>query len=116
MMARVSICFVTALLPALAGAQGGDNYRCVNGDLVRRVEIVYETGSAVPCVVHYYKETEAPGVPEVLWRADSQSGYCEGRTQAFVEQLRGWGWTCTAATAGSVSDDTDALSAGEPVQ
>lgn len=114
MMTRASLCFVAAFLPVLASAQGADHYRCVNGDLVRRIEIIYETGAAVPCEVHYYKDTEAPGEREVLWTAANESGYCEGRTQELVEQLRGWGWTCSAATAAPVADDTEALSAGEP--
>jgi len=62
--------------------------------------------------MHYSKDTEAPNGSEVLWRADSQSGYCEARTQEVVERLRGWGWTCTPATAAPVADDTGALSAG----
>ncbi|HSG65099.1 MAG TPA: hypothetical protein VLD39_08860 [Gammaproteobacteria bacterium] len=100
----------------MAGAQDGGSYRCSLGDLARRVEIVYETGSAVPCEVHYYKDTEAPGERQVLWRAGVQSGYCEGRTREFVEQLRGWGWTCEAGAAAPVTDDTETLSAGEPEQ
>jgi len=112
-MTRVLLCCMAALVPVLAAAQDGDNFRCVNGDLVRRVEIIYETGAAVPCEVHYYKDTEAPGERQVLWTAANESGYCEGHTRELVEQLRGWGWTCSAASA-PVVDDTEALSAGEP--
>lgn len=71
-----------------------DSYRCTNGDLVRRVEILYEPGRAVPCEVQYYKDTEAPGAPQVLWRAQNESGYCESKTAAFIEQLESQGWSC----------------------
>ena len=98
----------------LESAQDGQEYRCTNGDQVRRVEIAYVAGEAVPCEVHYFKDTEAPGVREVPWNAQSQTGYCEARAGELVADLRGWGWTCTAsATAGpEMRDDTDALSAG----
>jgi hypothetical protein len=77
-----------------ASALAAENYRCTNGDLVRRVEILYEPGRAVPCEVQYYKDTEAPGSPEVLWRAQNESGYCESKTAELVEQLESQGWSC----------------------
>jgi hypothetical protein len=99
-------------LPAIALAQDGASYECALGDAVRRVEIVYETGVAVPCEVHYIKETEAPGQREVLWNAQNESGYCEGRTREFVARLASLGWNCVAA-ASSSADDTDVLAAPE---
>ena len=70
--------FSAAILPFTAVAQDQNNYLCTHGDLQRRVEIMYETGVTVPCEVHYFKDTEAPGESQVLWRALSQEGYCEG--------------------------------------
>ena len=92
------------LLPGLSLAQDS-NFQCSNGDLQRRVEIVYETGMTVPCEVHYYKDTEAPGERQVLWRALNQEGYCEAQTQQFITQLASWGWDC-AQGAGGTSDET----------
>jgi len=114
MNTRIAIFLLATGLPVLGAAQTGQNYRCTNGDQVRRVEIVYVTGEAVPCEVHYFKDTEAPGAREIPWNAQSQAGYCEARAGELVANLRGGGWTCTAtATAGpEVRDDTDALSAG----
>ena len=114
MSARIAFVVLAASVPLLAAGQPGQNYRCTNGDQVRRVEIVYETGAAVPCEVHYYKDTEAPGAREVPWNAQNQSGYSEARADELVATLRGSGWICTAvAMAGpEVGDDTDALSAG----
>lgn len=109
---------LAAWLPALAVAQGDASYRCTNGDLVRRLEIFYETGVAVPCEVHYFKDDEPPAQREVLWRALNESGYCESQTRAFVAQLEGWGWRCAqaqaaGATPAAASDDTDVLEAGD---
>ena len=86
------------LLPALAFTQATET-RCTNGDLVRRVVIMSEPGVSVPCEVHYYKETEAPGDDQVLWSASSQEGYCEEQAANFVAKLEGWGWSCGAGEA-----------------
>ena len=101
-------------IPGLALAQADGKYRCTYGDLVRRVEILTEPGVTVPCEVHYYKDTEAPGETQVLWSAQSQAGYCESQTRAFVARLEEWGWDCAAAAAMPMSDaeampDTDAM-------
>ncbi len=104
-MKKIILTFLSAaLLPGLSLAQEGNNYQCSHGDLQRRVEIVYETGVTVPCEVHYYKDTEAPGERQVLWRALQQEGYCEAQTQQFITQLASWGWDC-AQSAGAASDE-----------
>ena len=64
------------LVPLTVSAQNTPETRCVCGDMQRRVAIVYETGVAVPCEVHYFKDTEAPGEHQVLWNAQNESGYC----------------------------------------
>lgn len=86
---------LAALLPGLTFAQDAQKYQCTHGELQRRVEILYETGLTVPCEVHYYKDTEAPGELQVLWRAINQSGYCEMKTQEFIARLGESGWSCS---------------------
>lgn len=86
---------LAALLPGLTFAQDVQKYQCTHGELQRRVEILYETGLTVPCEVHYYKDTEAPGELQVLWRAINQSGYCEMKTQEFIARLGELGWSCS---------------------
>ena len=86
-------------LSSLALAQDNTRYQCSYGELVRRVEIYTEPGVTVPCEVHYFKDTEAPGESEVLWSAQSQAGYCEQKTEEFIVKLQEWGWTCGAGEA-----------------
>jgi len=73
---------------------------CTMASLERTVELRYETpGDAVPCEVRYAKPTE--GIDEqVLWRAEREAGYCEARFGEFLDKLRGFGWSCGAATGG----------------
>ncbi|MDH3747177.1 MAG: hypothetical protein OER97_03135 [Gammaproteobacteria bacterium] len=85
---------LAATILCLSYAHGAESYQCSYGELQRRVEIFTEPGVSVPCEVHYYKDTEAPGEPRVLWRATSDASYCEQKTAEFIEKLTGWGWNC----------------------
>jgi hypothetical protein len=122
-----SIALLALVVPGIAIAQEAGKYQCTHGDLVRRVEILTEPGLTVPCEVHYYKDTEAPGESQVLWSAQTQEGYCEAKAEEFVARLQGWGWSCGASAAPApkavpepeeaeppVYDDTDVLSPGDP--
>ena len=91
---KILAVLLAALLPCLSFGQGTQSYQCSFGELQRRVEILYETGVTVPCEVHYYKDTEAPGETQVLWRALNETGYCERKTEEFIAKLREMGWTC----------------------
>ena len=106
------------LLPAAAFAQDADSVSCSYGELTRRVEIVREPGVAVPCEVHYYKDSEAPGDQQVLWRALNEAGFCEARAAEFVAKLEGWGWSCdgdaAAPEAEEAADDEMLGDAEEP--
>ena len=123
-MKKLSLTILAAAaLPGLAFAQEASKYQCSHGDLQRRVEIVYETGVTVPCEVHYYKDTEAPGEQQVLWRALNQEGYCEEKTHEFITKLGSWGWTCTEASVAapeegqeSEADDTETLAPVDEVE
>jgi hypothetical protein len=114
MMKNIILTFLTAMvLPGLALAQEQNTYQCSHGDLQRRVEIVYETGVTVPCEVHYYKDTEAPGERQVLWRALQQEGYCEAKTREFVAQLGSWGWNCAQGSGATADEAMEAEEAAE---
>jgi len=90
---RVAIAGVALLgLPAVAAAAS-----CTNGGLTRNIEVVYaDPGQPVPCEVIYDKSAEGAG-QHSLWRANSEAGYCEARAAAFIDRLRGAGWTCDGA-------------------
>ena len=66
------------------------------GNAVRRVEIHYPLSpKTLPCEVIYYKDTEKPNSPEVLWRAENDAGYCETQADAMVHNLTSKSdWKC----------------------
>ena len=128
MTSRYAIAILITIAPCVALAQDV-SYQCSYGELQRRVEIFTEPGASVPCEVHYYKDTEAPGERQVLWSAAQQEGYCESKTREFIARLETWGWDCgqgaDAAPApemesddaeddAPVYDDTDVLKPGDP--
>ena len=104
--------FLAVLLPSLSTAQAPHDYQCALDDLQRRVVIFYETGVTVPCEVHYFKDTEAPGETQVLWRALNEAGYCERMADNFVGKLRDLGWSCEqgsgATTEAAATESTEA--------
>lgn len=81
---------LTAVLPFMLQAAENQTTQCQLGDSVRVIEVVYPSGTAVPCEVHYGKD----GQSSVLWRASSETGYCEQKAAEFTEKQRGWGWQC----------------------
>jgi len=122
-MHQKTLAFVAALiLPALCAAQDRQSYQCTSGELTRRVEIFSEPGVSVPCEVHYYKDTEAPGERQVLWRAQNDAAYCAGKTQDFVAKLTAMGWDCGLSTEveeveePEAADDTDALTPADEIE
>lgn len=103
-----------AILPSVSLGQGAQNYQCEIGDLQRRVEILYEAGGAVPCEVHYYKDTEAVGERQVLWRALNEAGYCERKAQEFIAKLEDMGWSCEQAVAAGQKPESQPANGSEP--
>jgi hypothetical protein len=121
MQQQLSVLVLAACLPAIAGAQSNRSYPCTNGNLTRRVEVAYTGAGEVPCEVRYHKDTEAPGMPEVLWSATNDAGYCEAQARDFVARLQALGWTCSDAGSSGApqarapavrADDTAVLGAG----
>ena len=112
MKTQLRACFLlTSCILSPAFAQTA--YQCNAGDVLRRVEVVYESAAVVPCEVHYVKETEAPGSREVLWNAANEAGYCEARAQELIARLQSLGWTCSAPEAAPASDDSAVLTPAE---
>ena len=125
MIRSISTIILAAGIGVASFAQDSNQYQCTMGELTRRVEIMHETGVTVPCEVQYFKDTEAPGEQQVLWRALNEAGYCEAKAAAFVEQLTDMGWDCDTTAAmpdesvaepeAEMPDDTAALSPAEEV-
>ncbi len=105
------VVMLLAVVPCLAVAQGQTSYQCSFGELQRRVEILTEPGVSVPCEVHYYKDTEAPGEKQVLWSAGTQAGYCESKTEELIAKLEGRGWDCgqNVAAMPAAEPETEAM-------
>ncbi len=68
---------------------------CTNGNMERKIEVVYLGADTVPCEVHYTKD----GHTEVLWSAQAEEGYCEAKAAEFVEKQQAWGWECVVSGA-----------------
>jgi|GEM_PF-1362266 len=84
----------------------GDQSLCKNGDQQRRVHVqYYEPEKQVPCEVQYYKDTEQPGMGQVLWRAAKEVGFCERKMAVFVKDLSDSGWDCQEETSNSSGDE-----------
>ena len=94
MKPQAVLVLMATLVPTLATAQDANKYQCTYGDMQRRVEIATEPGVEVPCSVHYFKDTEAPGEQQVLWSAERDPNYCRNKAAEFVAKLEGWGWDC----------------------
>jgi hypothetical protein len=109
----IGLFFLT--LPGFAFAQGAET-ACTYGDMVRRVVIMSEPGASVPCEVHYFKDSEAPGEDQVLWSASSQAGYCEEKAAEMVARLEGWGWDCGAAAPSAAAEPAEASEPAEAAE
>ncbi len=94
-MNKLTVLCLLISVGLLAGTAMADETNiCTHGTQERIITIVYQDQEAkIPCVVQYQKE----GVTEILWSAQNLAGYCEEKTQTFLEKQRGWGWSCEAA-------------------
>ena len=83
------------LLTAPVHAEETMQTSCRNGDLVRRIVVVENSlSSGLSCEVIYWKDTETPGVRQVLWTAKQDAGYCYSKALALANNLAEMGWTC----------------------
>ena len=95
------LCLVISVGLLAGTAVADETYICTHGTQERTITIVYQDQEAkFPCEVQYQKE----GVTEMLWSAQNLAGYCEEKTQAFLEKQRGWGWSCEAAGEAMAED------------
>ena len=112
MQHRILTSILFLALPAVAPAQAPET-QCKYGDMVRRIVIMTEPGVSVPCEVHYFKDTEAPGEDEVLWRANRQAGYCEEKAAELAASLEQSGWDCRPTDPAAPAEPAEAPAAPE---
>ena len=93
-MNKLTVLYLVISVGLLAGtAVADETYICTHGTQERIITIIYQDQEAkIPCEVQYEKE----GVTETLWTAQNVVGYCEEKTQSFLEKQRSWGWSCEA--------------------
>ena len=107
-MKQMTLMLVVAFfIPTVGSAKDSQNFQCTLGDMTRRVEIVSEPGVSVPCEVHYYKDSEAPGEQQVLWRAMNEAGYCESHAIEFIASLGETGWQCGQGEQDAAMEEAD---------
>ena len=93
-----------ALLALALGAAGNwhpagaAEFRCWNGDLLRRIELSGpETTQGAPCEVRYWRNAKAPGAGQSLWRANQDTDFCAARARELIARLEAGGWTCSSS-------------------
>jgi len=91
---RYGLAILMAML-VLPGAANAESWICEHSNLVREINVVRETGNAVPCSVAYNKKSEGLG-SSVLWTANADGSYCDAKADGLAEKLKGLGWACTA--------------------
>jgi hypothetical protein len=98
-----------AVLPSQAA-----DYRCSNGDLVRRVEVRRtDTSQRGSCEVRYWRNAAAGGAGQSLWRSDRDPDYCAPRARELIARLESGGWRCTS---GGPARQAGAVDAGPAAQ
>ncbi len=65
-------------------------YVCTNGNMERKIEVVYLGTGTAPCEVLYTKDNNTT----ILWNAQAEEGYCDFKANGLVEKHRSWGWEC----------------------
>jgi hypothetical protein len=97
---NLTLASTAALAALVAGTPSpglGSEFVCERGGAIRRVEIaVQDEAQQVPCEVVYWKDTERPGVRDVLWNAQTDAGFCVRKAEDLVSRLEGGGWNCRA--------------------
>jgi hypothetical protein len=88
----------TPTLLALALGAGGvvpseaAEFRCRNGDLVRRIEVSgTDAAQDASCEVRYWRNAATADNGRSLWRADHDPAYCVARARELMARLESKG-------------------------
>jgi hypothetical protein len=97
---RWTLTLLALAFATMAGALPSEaaEYRCRNGDVVRRIEV---RGTDAPqntsCEVRYWRNAATSGSGQSLWRSDSDPDYCAARARDLVARLQSGGWRCASS-------------------
>jgi hypothetical protein len=93
------------LVAAAAGSAENLHYTCSSRALIRQVEVREDPARNLACEVLYRKETENPGVEQVLWSAQRDHQFCTEKAEGLVELLESHGWACEPAGASAAAPE-----------
>lgn len=87
---------IFSVLVIFSTAAYAENTRtvCDSGDVRHIIQVVYPQGWDVPCEVHF----DTPGDSRVVWKAETQVGFCERKAQEIVDRRISHGWSCEEQT------------------
>jgi hypothetical protein len=95
---------IQALLALALGAAGNwhpagaAEFRCWNGDLVRRIELSGpDPTQGAACEVRYWRNAKTSGPGQSLWRANQDTDFCAARARELIARLEAGGWTCSSS-------------------
>ena len=83
---------ITAFVFSMAASAEDGRTVCRSNDVKHIVQVVYPQGWDVPCEVRF----QTPGEDDrVIWKAETQVGFCERKAQEIIERRINSGWDCT---------------------
>lgn len=91
----VGLLLVMGPVAAEPVAAAGLHVTCSARGLIRQVEVrEHDPARDAACAVLYRKESENPGIEEVLWTAQRDSQFCDDKARGLIERLESAGWAC----------------------
>ena len=63
---------------------------CYSGDIRHVIQVVHPYGWELPCEVHFTTPEES----RVVWRAESDAGFCERKAQEIIDRRNEQQWQC----------------------
>jgi hypothetical protein len=108
------------LMSCVAGAwqpTSAAEFECQHGGQTRRIEV--RSGDAVAsgaCEMWYWRDATAPENGQVLWRANQDAAFCDGKAANLLKRLETGGWTCTASDQPAPSEPMQEAEAAPPRQ
>ncbi len=106
---RWTLTLLALALGAAGGALPSDaaEYRCWNGDLVRRIELRGTGMHNASCEVRYWRNAATAGAGQSLWRSDSDLDYCAARARELIARLQSGGWRCASSEPATPAGEAD---------